>query len=327
MIWMELIPFVLLFLILEGFFSGSEIGMVSADRVLLKHDAARGSKGARLTLTMLEKPERLLTITLIGTNLSTVFNTTMVTAALVNHYGPKGGLFAILILSPLIWIFGEIVPKSIFQQNPNKIIPKIIYIIKFASFLFYPIMVLMGGITWFLTDVLGMKRQNPFTLREEMVLLMKEPELKGDIQPLEQTMIQKTFQFSEKNAGDIMVPASQVVSVSRYATCGEAWQKADSSNHIRLLIVDKNKNDLVGLLNTLDLINKENDLPISDFIHQLNVVDAGMSLNNLLYQMRKEEFVIAGIKDSSNEGTISGIVSIEDIMEEIVDDIEDEYDY
>lgn len=326
MLLLELIPYILFFLLLEGFFSGSEIGLVSADRVLLKHDAARGSKGARMVLDMLERPERILTITLIGTNLSTVLNTTIVAASLINNFGPRGGLYSILLLTPLIWIFGEIVPKSVFQQHANKIIPRIIFILKFASYLFYPIMVLMGGITWLLTHVLGMERQNPFTLREEMVLLMKDKELEGDIQPLEQDMIQKMFQFGEKNAGEIMVPIHDVISVPVTATCQDAWAKAGSSNHIRLLVYEKEKENLVGLINTLDLVNKENQLAIRSFVHDLKLVDSRLGLNDLLYRMRKEEFVIAGVKDSSVSNRITGIVSIEDVVEEIVDDIEDEYD-
>ena len=326
MLFFELLPFVVLFLALEGFFSGSEIGMVSADRVVLKHDAARGSRGARLTLEMLERPEKLLTITLIGTNLSTVLNTTIVTAALVELYGPSGGLYSILILTPLIWIFGEIVPKSIFQQHPNKIVPKIIFVLKFASYLFYPLMILMSAITWLMTKVFGLEHQNPFTLREEMVLLLKEPRLEGDIQPLEQTMIQKMFQFGEKTTQDIMIPIQDVVSVSLTTTCGNAWEEAGTSNHIRLLVFENDKENLVGLINTLDLINKDSDLPIEELVHDLHIVEASLGLNDLLFKMRNEEFVIAGVKENDENGKIIGIISIEDVVEEIVDEIEDEYD-
>lgn len=326
MIIIELLPFIAFFLLLEGFFSGSEIGMVSADRVVLKHAAARGSRGAKLTLSMLNRPEKLLTVTLIGTNLSTVLNTTMVTATLVEYFGPKGGLYSILILTPLIWIFGEIVPKSIFQQHPNKIVPRIIFILKAASYLFFPVMILMNAITWTMTKLFGMEHQNPFTLREEMVLLMKEPKLKGDIQPLEQIMIRKMFQFGEKDIREIMVPINKVVSVSHKATCGEAWDQAESSKHVRLLVYEEKKNNLTGLINTLDLINKNKDLSISDLIHDLHIVEGNIGLNELLFKMRKEEFVIAGVTEKSKPGRIIGIVSIEDIVEEIVDDIEDEYD-
>jgi len=89
-------------LLLEGFFSGSEIGVVSADRVKLRHDAAKGSRGARLALAMLDKPEWLLSTTLVGTNISVVTNTTMVTALMIELFGETGSWFAVALVVPLI---------------------------------------------------------------------------------------------------------------------------------------------------------------------------------------------------------------------------------
>ena len=97
-------------LLLEGFFSGSEIGVVSADQIKLRHKAAKGSKGARLALKMLEKPEWLLSTTLVGTNIAVVTNTTMTTALMIHYFGENGSWLAIGLAAPLIWVFGEIVP-------------------------------------------------------------------------------------------------------------------------------------------------------------------------------------------------------------------------
>ncbi|MDX2477061.1 MAG: DUF21 domain-containing protein, partial [Gammaproteobacteria bacterium] len=94
-------------LLLEGFFSGSEIGIVSADQIKLRHLAAKGSKGAKLALKMLEKPEWLLSVTLVGTNISVVTNTTMVTALMIYLFGDNGSWMAVAVAAPLIWIFGE----------------------------------------------------------------------------------------------------------------------------------------------------------------------------------------------------------------------------
>ena len=103
----------------EAFFSGSEIGVVSADRIKLRHEAAMGSRGAKLALKMLEKPEWLLSTTLVGTNISVVTNTTMATALVIHLFGEAYSWLAIAIVAPLIWIFGEIVAKSIFQQRAD----------------------------------------------------------------------------------------------------------------------------------------------------------------------------------------------------------------
>jgi hypothetical protein len=107
-------------LIAEGFFSGSELGIVSADRMKLRHDAAKGSRGARLALEMLEKrPEWLLSTTLVGTNIAVVANSTIATALMISLFGEAGSWLAVVLVAPLIWVFGEIVPKSVFQQRAD----------------------------------------------------------------------------------------------------------------------------------------------------------------------------------------------------------------
>ncbi|MCB1941452.1 MAG: DUF21 domain-containing protein, partial [Candidatus Accumulibacter sp.] len=129
-------------LIAEGFFSGSELGIVSADRMKLRHDAAKGSRGARMALEMLEKrPEWLLSTTLVGTNIAVVANSTITTAMMISLFGEAGSWIAVLVVAPLIWVFGEIVPKSVFQQRADVLTPYIIYILRFFSIVFSPILI------------------------------------------------------------------------------------------------------------------------------------------------------------------------------------------
>ena len=145
-------------LVCEGFFSGSEIGVVSADRAKLRHEAAKGSKGAELALSMLKRPEWLLSTTLVGTNIAIVTNTTVVTALLIESFGEKGSLLAVLVVASFIWVFGEIVPKSIFQQKTDVITPKAIFVLKFFSYLFYPILVVFSYLAGLLSRLVGTKK-------------------------------------------------------------------------------------------------------------------------------------------------------------------------
>ena len=131
----------LICLIAEGFFSGSEIGIISADRMKLRHAAAKGSKGAKLALQMLNKPEWLLSTTLVGTN-----NTTMATALTMDLFGPAYSWLAVVIVAPLIWVFGEIVPKSVFQQRADVITPKAIFVLRACSFMFFPILLIFSSL-------------------------------------------------------------------------------------------------------------------------------------------------------------------------------------
>ena len=131
-----LIPFVVLCLVSEAFFSGSEIAIISADKIRLKQKSEAGSASAKLVESMLEKPEYLLGTTLIGTNLSVVINTAVTTAAFISLFGPRGEIFSLVVMSLLVLNFGEILPKTIFQHYADTIALRVIYPIKFLSYLF-----------------------------------------------------------------------------------------------------------------------------------------------------------------------------------------------
>jgi putative hemolysin len=316
---------IILCLLLEGFFSGSEIGVISADQIKLRHRAAKGSKGAKLALKMLEKPEWLLSVTLVGTNISVVTNTTMVTALMIHLFGENGSWIAVAVAAPLIWIFGEIVPKSVFQQKSDVITPYIIFVLRFFSFLFYPILIVFSYLTYLLAKLAGGNQQNPFTLREEIVtMLQMSSTTDGDIQPVEQNMIRRMFNFTETTVQDVMLPLIDVDAVEKSISCQEAKRISSQRAHIRLPVYDERVDRIVGVLHTLELLGEDPEQPITDFIRPAYYVPETTSIKDLMSEMRTEGTVIAIVVDEF--GGAEGIVTIEDIMEEVVENLEDEYD-
>ena len=316
---------ILFCLLLEGFFSGSEIGVISADQIKLRHKAAKGSKGAKLALKMLERPEWLLSITLVGTNISVVTNTTMVTALMIHFFGDKGSWLAIGLAAPLIWIFGEIVPKSVFQQRADSLTPHIVFFLRFCSYLFFPILIIFSFLTRILLKLAGGDAKNPFTLREEIVTMLQMPAASsGDIQPVEQNMIRRMFNFSETTVQDAMLPLIEVTAVEKGISCGEAREVSARESHVRLPVYDERIDRIIGVLHTLDLLRSEPEQPISDFIRPALYVPVSKSIKELMLELRKEGTVVAIVVDEF--GGAEGIVTLEDIMEEVVEDLEDEYD-
>ena len=312
---------ILLCLLLEGFFSGSEIAVVSADQIKLRHRAAKGSKGAKLALKMLSKPEWLLSVTLVGTNISVVTNTTMVTALMIHLVGESGSVLAIAIAAPLIWVFGEIVPKSVFQQKANELTPYVIFVLVFFSYLFYPILIVFSGLTRFLTKITGGDNKNPYTLREEIVTMVHmSTDSKGDIKPLEQNMIRRMFNFTETTVKDVMKPLIDVIGVEKSITCQEAKKISSEKSHIRLPVYDERVDRIIGVLHTLELIGEDPQQPITSFIHQAVYVPTATSIKDLMAVLRAQGTVIAIVVDEF--GGAEGIVTIEDIMEEVVEDLE-----
>ncbi len=308
----------------EAFFSGSEIAIVSADRIKLRHAAAGGSRGAKLALSMLEKPEWLLSTTLVGTNICIVANTTVATALAIQWFGPGLGWVAVLVVTPLIWIFGEIVPKSVFQQRAEVITPIVVFGLRFCSFVFWPILWVFALLTRALARLSGeSETMNPFPMRQEIQTLVDMASTGGDIHPEEQSMIRRVFSFSERTAGEIMVPLVDVAGVERGAKCQEAIQVAVESAHKRLAVYDERIDKIVGALDTLDLLLEAPEAPIDSFVRPVRSVVASKSIEELFTEFPRSDMMEIVVDES---GGAEGIVMLEDILEEVVGELEDEFD-
>jgi CBS domain containing-hemolysin-like protein len=316
---------ILLCLAAEAFFSGSEIGIVSADQMKLRHEAAKGSKGAKLALAMLKKPEWLLSTTLVGTNICVVTTTTVATAVVMQLFGESFSWLAIFFAAPLIWVFGEIVPKSVFQQLADALTTKIVFVLRTASYLFYPILLLFSGLTLLLAKIFdGEPVKNPFTLREQIFTMMGIPSAEGDILPVEKAMIRRVFNFTETTAGDVMVPLIDVVGIEHTASCGEAKRLAAERAHNRLPVYEERIDRMVGVVNALEFMLEDEKKPIESYIHPARYVPGSKRIDDLLVDFRKEGDKMAVVVDEF--GGAQGIVTLEDIIEEVVGEIEDEHD-
>jgi CBS domain containing-hemolysin-like protein len=310
-------------LAVQAFFSGSEIAVVSADRMKLRHAAASGSRGAALALKMLDKPEWLLSTTLTGTNVALVVNTTAATTLVIFLFGESYSWLAIVVITPMVWIFGEIVAKSVFQQRSDAITPVAVFALHFFSILFSPILWTFAMVSRGLRRAAGGGTGNPFTLREEIRTLVDMSPAGGDILPEEQTMIRRIFDFSETDAGEIMVPLIDVAGVERGASCGEAVRLAVESGHKRLPVFDERIDRISGALNTLDILLQGEDKPIAPFVRPVVYVSASKSIKDLLGEFSQDDVTVVVVDEF---GGADGIVMLEDVLEEIVGELDDEFD-
>jgi len=313
-------------LLAEAFFSGSEIGIISADRLKLRHDASKGSTGAKLALKMLEKPEWLLSTTLVGTNIFVVTNTTLATGLMIQLAGEHGSWLAVLVAAPLIWIFGEIVPKSVFQQKSDVVTPIAIFPLRVCMVLFSPILLVFTLLARGLSKLLGAGAQsaNPFTLREEIMTMIQMSGDESDIEPIEQDMIRRMFGFSETTAREVMVPLIEVVGVERRMTVGEVVELATKHSHKRLPVYEERVDKVMGMIDAMELLGIEPARPVEPFVRSVQFVPEAKSIQALLVDLRQAHQLMAVVVDEF--GGAAGIVTVEDIVEEVVREVQDEYD-
>jgi putative hemolysin len=241
-------------------------------------------------------------------------------------FGEYGSWLAVVLVAPLIWVFGEIVPKSVFQQRADVVTPRVIFLLRLFSWLFYPLLLVFSFLTRLLARLVGDRtgKQNPFTLCEEIFALMQMSTDGGDIDTDEKAMIRRLFDFEETTAAQVMMPLIDVVCIEQGATCGEAMQLARTRAHKRLPVYAERVDRIVGLLDALELLGIDPQEPITSYIRPVDYVPGSKSIQTLLKDMQHERNVLSVVVDEF--GGAVGIVTVEDIIEEIVEDLSDEYD-
>jgi CBS domain containing-hemolysin-like protein len=213
----------------------------------------------------------------------------------------------------------------VFQQRADVITPYSIIILRAASILFYPILIIFTVLARLLTRIFGNGEQrNPFTLREEIMAMMGMASSDTDIEPSEQSMIRRVFDFGETTAADIMVPLIDVVGIDQGASAGEAMRLAAATAHKRLSVYDERVDKIVGTLNTLDLLLEGRRAAIKPFVHTPIYIPGSQGIGDLLPVIREKGVGMAVVVDEF--GGAEGIVTLEDIIEEVVGEIGDEYD-
>ena len=198
----------LIILLLKGFFSGSEIALVSSDKIRLRHKAKQGNRGAALALKLFQTPDILLSTTLVGTNICTVVLTTIGTLLLIRLFGPTGELYAFLALTPVLLILGEIVPKSVYQQKSNSLTPLIIYPLRWASFLFYPVVFVFSRFARLATRLIGVAhtKQPFFITREQLRTVVEMAEQGAAMDAFGRGRIRRVIRFADTTVAEAMIP-------------------------------------------------------------------------------------------------------------------------
>jgi putative hemolysin len=321
----RLIPIIFLFLLLEGFLSGSEIAMVAADRKRLSRFSGSGSRWDRLTFRILKEPSWFLSTTLVGSNLAEVANAALVTSLLTASYGSRGDLYAFLILAPLVLIFGEILPKTLFQQKADSWVRKIVPVIWAVSLILYPLVWLMSKATQSISRFLKQEGEvRPLVTREELQLLLREEGGQSDINSMELEMIRRIFRFSATKVKEVMIPLVDVVALEETCSVEEAIASVRQENYSRYPVYRDRVDNIVGILYSFDLLGAKREGTIQPFVRASSFFPETKPVDELLLEMQRNQETLAAVVDEY--GGAVGIVTVEDILEEVVGEIEDEYD-
>ncbi len=324
--WAVELILIIFFLLLKAFFSGSEIAMVNSDKLKLRHQAKMGDRGAALVLKLFRTPDVILGTTLVGTNVATVTISTLGALIFIDLFGSAGDLISVLVLTPVLLILGEVVPKSIFQQKADYIASRIIYALRFFSYLFYPVIFVFSRIARFITRIVGdgTVPQNMFITREELRVLLDVSDSTAKHSTIDRKRIRRIIRFGDTTVGEAMIPLADVVGLNESRPMKEA---------VRLVmkygpIYRGNITNIKSIL-TLDSWNlMEPDImekSTTEYMSSVLFLSPKQTIDVALPQLQAREDHMAIVVDEF--GSAVGILTMEDVFEEVVGEIDVGYDF
>ncbi|MCD6326136.1 HlyC/CorC family transporter [bacterium] len=309
----------------EAFFSGAEAAMLSCDKVAVAHLANLRNRRARRLHKMLSKPDKIVATTLLGTNLCVVSNSMLLTVFASEHLGIAAPAAVTLILGPLVFFFGELLPKIYSQQKANRLALAISGPLRFTQIVMSPVTLILNLLQRRLTGKLGENGR-----ASEAVLITRD-QLACDSQVglsslrrIGPRALSRVIQFSEKRVEDIMVDVSQVFSVSPDMTTTRAMNMTLDRGLSRLLVHSGRISNLIGFVHVSSLHAAAAGSTVESVMSELLYVAEAERGSSVLKKMQSLHIQMAAVVNEF--GACVGIVTLEDLIEEVFGEIRDEFD-
>ena len=323
----RLIALVILVL-LSAFFSSAETAFMTANKVKMKALADDGNKSAALVLKICEDTQKMLSAILIGNNIVNISASALMTVFVTDLWGSFAVGIGTGVLTLIVLIAGEILPKTIATANAESIALIYSHIVLVIIYVTMPISFFINGIATFLLKLLRIDVTNRQTMTEnELKTYVDVSHEDGVIETGEKEIIYNVFDFSDAHAKDIMIPRIDMTCVSTEASYSEVMKIFKENMYTRIPVFEGSEQDnIIGLINVKDLIlvqDKENFI-IKDYIRKAYYTYEYKKTADLLMEMRKKSQNVAFVL--SEYGMTVGMITLEDLLEEIVGEIRDEYD-
>jgi len=320
-------------LILNAFFAGSETAIISINRLRLKLLEEAGLKKAEELSKLLEKGEELISMTLVGTNLSVVCGSVISTylfSEWISDPFISTGISTVLYTT-IVLIFGEIIPKTIFRYNSNKLCLRYVKLLKFFYYVFLPFNIIINFISRLFLLIfpkskkIGHSLKSEIDTREDLKLLFEMSEEEGILPERQKELIESVFKFEDTIVREVMTPRVDMVVINEKADFKEAVDIIEQSGYSRIPVYREQIDNIVGVLYFHDLIlHASEKKSISELMRKPFFVPEAKNIDALLKEMQKNKLHIAIVVDEY--GSIAGLVTLEDLIEEIFGEIEDEFD-
>ncbi len=317
----------LLFL-LSAFFSGSETALMALDRLRVKYLVLKKRKGADRLEATLAQPDRLLGAILVGNNLVNIAASVIATGFFVHLYGDRGELVTILVLTPLLLVFSEVFPKTYAAKSSERVAFLVLGPIRVVMTLLHPLTWVLGGLTRLLARIFpGSDRLQSSISEDEIRTMISVGEQSGVVAKEQRRMLHGVFELAQTRVRDVMIPRTEVVGIEVGAPFEEVLGMVQKSRHSRFPVFEGSLDSVVGVIHSKDILNhvdRRGEFSIRKVCRPPFFVPDSQRIETLLQSFRRKRVHLAVVIDEY--GGVEGIVTLEDVVEEIVGEIQDEYD-
>lgn len=323
--WLFLVLIVLI--LLSAFFSASETALTSISKIRLRNMVEENVKNADKISKLIENPNKLLSAILIGNNLVNIGASSLATAMAIQISGSGGIGIATGLMTIVILIFGEITPKTIAAQNSEKVSLFVVNIISAVVFVFTPVVKVLNIVTSLIIRLLGGNNsaKAPLITEAELKTMVNVSHEEGVLEIDERRMINNVFDFGDAKAKDVMTPRTDMIALDDQASYEEIMQLFKEERFSRLPVYHESMDDIIGILYLKDIAFIDGaNFQIENYMREPFFTYESKPTSELFSQMRTKRIPVAIILDEY--GGTSGLVTIEDMVEEIVGEIADEYD-
>lgn len=315
-------------LLLSAFFSSTETAFSSVSKIRLKNLADNGNKKAKTALYVAERYSKALTTILVGNNIVNIANSALATVFFVNIFGEaQGTVISTVVITIVVLIFGEVLPKNIAIDNAEKICMTFAPVLKFLMVLLTPLSIILMGINKLYKKLArNSNHQEPSVTEDELKYIIESIEEEGVLEQQESELVQSALEFDEKTAEEILTPRVDMVAIDIDDPVEEITELVLKERYSRIPVYRDNIDKIIGVLHTRDyleaLVNNNEKPNIEAMLQPAHFIYKTKKLSALLADFKYNKIHLAVVTD--DYGGILGIVTMEDLLEQIVGEIWDE---
>lgn len=319
----------IILLFLSAFFSSSETALMALSRLRVRNLVNEKVKGAKTLDRLLNNPTRLLSTILVGNNLVNIGASAIATSLAISKFGSTGVGIATGLMTLMVLVFGEVTPKSFAANNAEVIAIKVAKPLDILSKIFMPITVILMGITRVFVKLFGgdPDEDKPFVTEEDLRTMVEVGHEEGVIESEERNIIDNVFEFRESQVKDVMTTRTDMVAVEEDISYQELISIFKEEQYSRLPVYEGTSDNIIGVIYVKDLVFNEiseEEFDVKKYMREPFFTYEFQRISRLFEQLRHKRIALAIVLDEY--GGTAGITTLEDLVEQIVGDLEDEYD-